>query len=71
MLFVEVPKVKVEISHRGLAGIAHCFNILDDRGAENRHAIQLSLTKKIQKQMLYEPKYALAGASYKSNKDRY
>jgi hypothetical protein len=63
MLFVDVPKIEVEISHRGLAGIAHGFDILDDCGTEKRQATQLSLTKK--KQLLYEPKYALAGAGYK------
>jgi hypothetical protein len=64
MLFVDVPKIKVEISHRGLAGIAHGLDILDDCGTEKRQATQLSLTNR-KNQMLYEPKYALARASYK------
>jgi hypothetical protein len=33
VLFVDVPKVKIEICHRGLTGIAHGFDILDDCGA--------------------------------------
>jgi hypothetical protein len=32
VLFVYVPKVEVEICHRGLTGIAHDFDILDDGG---------------------------------------
>jgi hypothetical protein len=32
VLFVYVPKVEVEISHRGLAGIAYNFHFLDDCG---------------------------------------
>jgi hypothetical protein len=38
MLFVDVPKVEVEIGHRGLADIAHSFNILDDCGTGKRQA---------------------------------
>jgi len=45
VLFVDVPKIKVEVSHRGLTGIAHSFDILDDCGTEKRQATQLSLTK--------------------------
>jgi hypothetical protein len=33
VLFVDVPKVEVEICHRGLTDIAHGFDILDDCGA--------------------------------------
>jgi hypothetical protein len=33
VLFVDVPKVEIEICHRGLTGIAHGFDILDDCGA--------------------------------------
>ena len=33
MLFADVPKVEIEICHRGLTGIAHGFDILDDCGA--------------------------------------
>jgi hypothetical protein len=62
MLFVDVPKIKVEINHQGLAGIAHGLDILDNCGTGKRQATQLYLTKK---QLLYEPKYTLAGASYK------
>jgi hypothetical protein len=63
VLFFDVPKVEIEITHRGSAGIAHGFDILDDCGTGKGQATQLSLTKKMQ--MLYEPKYALARASYK------
>ena len=63
MLFVDVPEIEIEISHRGLASIAHGFDVLDNCRTGKRRATQLSLTKK--NQMLYEPKYVLAGASYK------
>ena len=33
VLFVDVPKVKIEIRHQGLTGIAHDSDILDDCGA--------------------------------------
>ena len=67
MLFVDVPKIEIEISHRGLAGIAHGFDILDDRGTAKRQSTQLSLTKKgkcsaNQSMLLPEPA---------TNKDRY
>ena len=32
MLFVDVPKIEIKICHRGLTGIAHGFDILDDCG---------------------------------------
>jgi hypothetical protein len=54
---VDVPKIEIEISHRGLAGIAYGIDILDDCGTGKRQATQLSLTKKL---LLYEPKYTLA-----------
>ena len=44
MLFVDVPKIEVEICHRGLAGTTHGFDILDDGGTGKRQATQLSLT---------------------------
>ena len=62
MLLIDVPKIEIEVGHRGLAGIAHGFDILDDCRAGKRQATQLSLKK--EKQPLYEPKYTLAGASY-------
>jgi hypothetical protein len=34
MLFIDVPKIKVEISHRDLARIAHGFDISDDCGTK-------------------------------------
>jgi hypothetical protein len=37
-LFVDVPKVEVEISHRGLTGIAHDFYILNDCGTGKRQS---------------------------------
>jgi hypothetical protein len=30
VLFADVPEVKVEITHRGLTGIAHGLDIVDD-----------------------------------------
>jgi hypothetical protein len=68
MLFADVPKIKVEVSHRGLAGIAHGFNILNDCGTGKRQATQLHLAKKKsncstnQSMLLPEPA---------TNKDRY
>jgi hypothetical protein len=47
MLLVDVPKIKIEIGHRGSTGIAHGFNILDDCGTGKRQATQLSLTKTV------------------------
>jgi hypothetical protein len=46
VLFVDISEIKVEISHRRLASIAHGFDILDDCGTGKRQATQLSLTKK-------------------------
>ena len=45
MLFVDVPKIEVEICHRGLACITHGFDILNDCGTGKRQANQLSLMK--------------------------
>jgi hypothetical protein len=36
VLFVDIPKVKIEICHRGLTGIAHGFDILNDCRARKR-----------------------------------
>ena len=46
MLFADIAKVEIEICDRGLASIAHGFDILDDCGTGKRQATQLSLTKK-------------------------
>ena len=39
MLLVDVPKVEVEITHRGLASIAHDLNILDDLRTEKTTSV--------------------------------
>jgi hypothetical protein len=31
VLFADVPKVEIKITHRGLTGIAHDLDIFDDR----------------------------------------
>ena len=43
VLLVYVPKVKVEIRHRGLTGIAHGFDVLDDCGTEKRQTTSVTL----------------------------
>jgi hypothetical protein len=47
VLFVDVPKVEIEITHQGSAGVVHGFDILDDCGTGMRQATQLSLKKKV------------------------
>ena len=37
-----VPKVKIEIGHRRISGLAHGFNILYHRGTDMGHQLTLS-----------------------------
>ena len=46
VLFVYVPKVEVEISHRGLTGIAHNFHVLDDCGTGKRQTTSITCDRK-------------------------
>jgi hypothetical protein len=57
VLFVDVSEIKVEISHRGLAGIAYGFDILDDCGTGKRQATQLSSTERVSGPQTKEPSF--------------
>ena len=45
VLFVYVPKVEVEIGHRGLTGIAHNFHFLDDCGTGKRQTTSVTFER--------------------------
>ena len=46
VLFVYVPKVEVEITHRGLTGIAHDFDVLDYCGTVKRQTTSFTCERK-------------------------
>src|SRR6267154_958293 len=46
VLFVYVPKVEVEIRHRGLTGIIHNFDVLHDCGTGRRQTTSITCDRK-------------------------
>jgi hypothetical protein len=62
VLFVDVPKVEIKISHRGLTGIAHGFDVLDNCRAGKCQPTSVIFDG--ESKILHKPKNSLARASY-------
>ncbi|SRR6266403_215274 len=54
VLFVDVPKVEIEIRHQSLTGIGYDFNVLDDCGTGNDKRRQSPLTKTLKASLTKE-----------------
>ena len=46
VLFVDIPKVEVEISHHRLTGIAHNFDVSNDCGTGKRQSTSVVFGRK-------------------------